>query len=163
MAVIGYENYSYRWRKGFVSAASLTTTYEITNTTTFPVFADMGGLASWVDPGSQNIGAKWYNEGTLTERRLSGRTTFLGKQYFTWVFGGLTAQQLDFLLYHVNYFDGQATMDSTLSTWNGSRNRWEIVQAISTRDIISIAATAGYGKGAASRLLITHIVEQDAP
>lgn len=163
MSVIGYANSSYRWSIGFITAAALTSTFEIANTTTFPVFADMGGLDSWKDPGSESIGAKWYNEGVLAEKLLSGRSAFLGKPYVNWLFGGLTAQQLNFLLYDVTYFNGSASMDSTISTWNGTRNRWEIVQAISTRDIISSAAEAGYGTGGASRLLIRHVVEQDAP
>jgi len=163
MAVTGFENLSYRWSIGFIAAAALTTTFEITNTATFPVFVDMGGLDSWVDPGSENIGAKWYNEGVLTEKSLGGRSTFLGKPFVNWLFGGLTAQQLDFLLYDATYFNGAASMDSTISTWNGTHNRWEVVQVISTRDIISSAAESGYGIGGAARLLIQHVVEQDAP
>lgn len=163
MAVTGFANLSYRWSIGFIATAALTTTFEITNTTTFPVFADMGGLESWKDPGSENIGAKWYNEGVLAEKALSGRSTFLGKPFVNWLFGPLTAQQLDFLLYDATYFNGEASMDGTISTWNGTRNRWEIVQVISTRDIISNAAEPGYGVGGATRLLIQHVVEQDAP
>lgn len=163
MAVTGFENLSYRWSIGFIAAAALTTTFEITNTTTFPTFADMGGLDSWTDPGSENIGAKWYNEGVLVEKLLSSRATFLGKSFANWLFGGLTAQQLDFLLYDATYFNGAASMDSTISTWNGTRNRWEVVQVISSRDIISNAAEPGYGIGAATRLSIQHVVEQDAP
>lgn len=163
MAVTGYVNYSYRWRTGFVAAASLTTVYEITNTTTFPVFADMGGLPSWTDPGSETNGAKWYNEGALAEKRLSSRTTFIGKPFVNWVFNGLTAQQLDFLLYNANYFNGEASMDSTVSTWNGTRNRWEIIHVISSRSIISEAAQPGYGIGAATRLTINHVYVADAP
>jgi len=159
MAVTGYDNYSYRWRIGFVAAAALTTTYEIINTTTFPLFDDMGGLSSWALPG----GTKWYNEGALAEKQLSSRVTFIGKPWFIWPLPALTAEQLDFLLYDATYFNGAASMDSTVSTWNGARNRWEIVQVISSRDILSDAATPGYGIGAASVFQITHVVQQDAP
>ncbi|MHC4620645.1 MAG: hypothetical protein ACYTEQ_23095 [Planctomycetota bacterium] len=159
MAVTGYDNYSYRWRTGFVTAAALTTLYEITNTTTFPLFADMGGLSEWALPG----GTKWYNEGVLAEKQLSSRSTFLGKPWFQWPMPAVTAQQLDFLLYDATYFNGAASMDSTVSTWNSTRNRWEVVQVISSRDIISSAAEPGYGIGAAAGLVITHVVEQDAP
>lgn len=162
MAVTGYANLSYRWSIGFITAAALTTDFEITNTDTFPIFSDMGGL-SWTDPGSESPGAKWYNEGVLAEKLLSGRATFLGKPFVNWLFGGLTAEQLEFLLYDETYFAGAASMDSTISTWNGSHNQWEVVQVISSRDIISNTAEPGYGKGGAARLLITHVKEQDAP
>lgn len=154
MAVTGYDNYSYRWRTGFVNAAQLTATYAISN---FTRFADMAGR-KWFDPEATS----WFNEGSQFELALNGDASFLGLQTVQWVFVGLTSQMLDYVLYNASLFNGAASMDSTIGTWNGTRNRWEVVWTKSRRGLISEIAEPGYGRGAL-RLTIDHLVTQDAP
>jgi hypothetical protein len=154
MAVTGYDNYSYRWRTGFVNAAQLTATYEIAQ---FPTFADMGGH-EWFNPE----GTSWFDEGAQAELTLGGDANFLGLQTVTWTLKALTPEMLNYVLYNAAYFNGAASMDSTLSSWNGTRNRWEIVWAKTSRDIISAFGEPNFRRGSQT-LVINHIVQQDAP
>jgi len=155
MAVVGYTNYSYRWRSGFVNAAQLTDTYALRN---FPRQTDMGSSVDWLDPQGTNT----YNRAAMTELSLYGRAKFLGIPNFTWSLPSLTPQMTDYLLHNAAYFDSAAYLDSTVSTWNGARDRWEIIWAIASLGTISEMAQTGFQRG--FRLLtINFRVEQDAP
>jgi len=154
MAVTGYANSTYRWRTGFVNEAQLTSTYNITS---FTRFADMVGT-KWFKPEGNNL----FNQAALTEETLIGDATFLGEANLDWVLAGLTPQMVNFILQDASLFNGAASMDSTISTWNAGKNRWEVVWVKSRVGIISEAGEAGYNRGLRA-LTINHLVLQDAP
>ena len=155
MAVTGYLNYSYRWRSGFVNASQLTIAYALRS---FPRQTDMGGLIDWLDPEGTNT----YNRSVLTEMTLSGRSKFIGNANFSWTLARLTPQMADYLLYNAAYLNGASYLDSTVSTWNGARDRWEIIWAIGTIGTVSESFQTGYNRGFRS-MTIPFRVEQDAP
>jgi len=154
MAVVGYENLTYRWRQGFVNEAQLTATYNIT---AFAKTADMGSHR-WFNPEGSNV----YNQAAQIEATLAGSANFIGKAWFDWRLPGLSPQMLDFILYDATMFNGLARMNSTVSTWNGLRDRWEVVWTIAKVDIVSVAGETGFERGLRA-LVVNHIVQQDAP
>ncbi|NIN36634.1 MAG: hypothetical protein GTO60_16685 [Gammaproteobacteria bacterium] len=68
----------------------------------------------------------------------------------------------DYILYNAAYFNGEAFLDSTVSTWNGARDRWEVVWAIASIGTINESFETGFGVGFRS-MTVTFRVEQDAP
>jgi hypothetical protein len=154
MAVTGYANSTYRWRVGFVNEAQLTSAYNITS---FTRFDDMGG-ENWMNPEGTSL----FNEGALAEPTLAGDANFLGLQNVDWTLVGLTPEMLNYVLQNAALFNGAASMDSTISTWNGSKNRWEFVWTKTRRGIVSESGEPGYNRGLL-RLNISHLVLQDAP
>lgn len=154
MAVTGYENLDYRWRQGFVNAAQLTATYNLVD---FARVADMSGYA-WLRPEGSNI----YNQAAVMENTLRGGAKYVGRPFFRWRLPRLTPLMTDFILYDATMFNGEAEMDSTVSTWNGARDRWEVVWAIATANIIETAGQTGFYHGFAA-LNVDFTVLQDAP
>ena len=155
MAVIGYDNSTYRWRTGFVNENQLTSTYDITG---FTRFADMAGT-KWFNPEDNSL----FNQGALSEGTLGGDANFLGLQNVDWTLAGLTPQMLNFILNDASLFNGAASMDSTISTWNRNKNRWEFVWVkTAMRGVISDVGEAGYNRGLRA-LTVAHLVLQDAP
>ena len=151
MAITGFVNSTYRWRTGFVAGASLTSAYNITS---FPTFLyDRWYIPEFPTP---------YIQSAIVERGLDGSSSFVGKQNTSWTLVGLNSQMLDYVLNNAALFNGEASMDSTISTWNISKNRWEVVWAKTTIDIISGAGESGtYHR--LLRLKIDHLILQDAP
>jgi hypothetical protein len=154
MATTGYDNLTYRWRTGFVNAAQLTSDYDITS---FPYFSDKA-LHQWFNPE----GNPPYDEGALAELTLGGDANFVGLESARWILAGLTPEMADYICNNAALFNGAASMDSTISTWNRTSNQWEIVWAKTRRSIQSEAGEAGYNRGLL-RLTINHLVQQDAP
>jgi hypothetical protein len=154
MAVTGYVNSTYRWRTGFVNESALTSSYNITS---FPRFDDMGGH-KWFNPEGTSL----FNQGALTEQTLAGDASFVGLQNVDWVLPGLTAEMLNYVLNNAALFNGAASMDSTISTWNGGKNRWEVVWVKSRIGTVSESGEPGFERGLL-RLTISHLVLQDAP
>ena len=146
MAVTGYNNSTYRWRTGFVNESQLTSTYNITS---FTRFTDMG-TQQWFNPEGNNL----FDQGAITENTLAGGSTFLGLSNVVWKLPGLTPEMLNFILNDASLFNGGASMDSTISTWNGGKNRWEFVWVKSRVGIISESGEPGYNRGLRSQLLI---------
>jgi hypothetical protein len=154
MAIIGYKNSNYAIRQGFVNAAQLTSTYYIRN---FVKTSDMGPH-QWWNPEGNNL----YNQGAIAERTLNGGRNFTGNPFFSWRLPGLTPQMLNFWLYDATMFNGSAQMDSTVGTWNGLRDRWEIVWAVASVGIVSESGEPGFYRGLRA-LNVDFVVKQDAP